>query len=197
MTCFQYVLVLTLALAARAAAAPAVVVSTPEATGVPAPKAPYWLKAYSTAPFEETLGATLTVKNLDGDLPKVVAAVSAEKGALTQELRAFIASKKDHTQQLMLTVPHERVPALLKRWRRLGDLPVPDDRTTGARLPADEVKAKIDRLMKERVEHAAELAKLPISQEIEDELLEHLLLVEDVARGEGATVRVDLLVRQR
>ena len=59
------------------------------------------------------------------------------------------------------------------------------------------MRAKIDRLMKERVGSAADLAKLPVALEIEDEVLEHLLLVEEVARNGPVAVRVDLVVRQR
>jgi|GEM_PF-1833387 len=202
-----------LALAVRAVAAPApastpvkapahtVVVSTtsasPTATGLPAPKAPYWLKAYSTAPFEESWSATLSVNNLDADLPKVLKAITAAGGALTQNLDAFVSSKANHTQQLVLTVPRGQERALLKAWRRLGDLPTPQTRSPVSGLPADEVRAKIDRLMKERVERAADLAKLPVALELEDEVLEHLLLVESIAKDEDARIRIDLLVRQR
>ena len=107
------------------------------------------------------------------------------------------SKKADHTQQLILTVPPKRAEALLKSWRRIGDLPAPAPNSTGERIPADEVRAKIDRLMKERVERAADLQKLPVALEIEDELLERLLMVEEVAKNQNGAVRIDLLVRQR
>jgi len=182
-------------LALRAAAAPAA--RPPAPTGLPAPKAPYWLKPYSTAPLRESWSAVLTVKNLDADLPKVLKAISSEGGALTQDLKSFVSSKADHTQQLILTVPPARTAALLKSWRHIGDLPTPATNPTGERIPADEVRAKIDRLMKERVERAADLQKLPVALEIEDELLERLLMVEEVAKNRSGAVRIDLLVRQR
>jgi hypothetical protein len=191
--------VLALALAARAAAAPAAYshsYSTAPLAVPPPPKAPYWLKEYSVAPRQESWNATLTVKSLDRDLPKVLEAISAAGGALTQEPKSFVASAANHTQQLVLVVPRGRAQALLKRWRKLGELPAPAESSPQAPVPVDEVRKKIDRLMKERVERAADLAKLPVALELEDEVLERLLLVEEVAR-EGGSVRVDLLVRQR
>jgi hypothetical protein len=179
------------------AAAAAVAASTAAATGLPAPKAPYWLKPYSTSPIEESWNAALTVKDLDADLPKVVQAVSDEGGVLTQDLKSFVSSKADHTQQLMLTLPRARTKALFKKWARIGDLHDPEKRATDTRIPADEIKVKIDRLMKERVERAKDLDALPIAREIEDEILERLLLVEDVARTEGGAAHIDVLVRQR
>jgi hypothetical protein len=175
----------------------AVATSTAAAVVLPAPKAPYWLKPYSTSPVEESWNATLTVGDLDADLPKVLQAVSDEGGALTQDIKSFVSSKTIHTQQLMLTLPRAKTKALFKKWARIGDLPAPEKRSPDTRIPVDEVKAKIDRLMKERVERAKELDALPLAREIEDEILERLLLVEDVARGEGGSAHIDVSVRQR
>jgi hypothetical protein len=187
---------LVVGLALRVCAAPAAS-GAPAGNGLPAAKAPYWLKAYSTAPVQENWSATLALKNFDADLPKVLKAISDEGGALTQDPKSFVSSRTPRGQQLILTIPKERAKGLLKAWRRLGDLPAPQTLSTGAAIPVDEVRAKIDRLMKERVERAAELAKLPVAQELEDEVLEHLLLIEEVGRDARAPVRIDLSVRQR
>src|ERR1041384_6711658 len=50
----------------------------------------YWLKLYSTAPRLEYWVGELTVKRLDDDLPRIVAAVAKEGGALTQDLKYFV-----------------------------------------------------------------------------------------------------------
>jgi hypothetical protein len=184
--------------AAAAQAPTTVALSTPAATApgsfMPA-GAPYWLKTYSTAPYQEYWTGVLTVKDLAKDLPRVLKAAEKEKSPLAQDLKSFASSARQ--QQLVFLVPGERGKALFKRLRKLGDLPEPDMRTLGPKLPLDEIRAKIDRLMKERAEHDAELKHLPVALEIEEEVLERLVLVEEIAKQTRGPVRFNLLVQQR
>ena len=184
--------------ATHAPAASTVALSTPAATApgsVVTAGAPYWLKAYSTEPYQEYWTGALTVKDLAADLPRVLKAAEKEKSPLAQDLKTFASSRKQ--QQLVFLVPSARGKSLLKRLRKLGDLPEPDMRTLGSKLPLDEIRAKIDRLMKERTERNAELQRLPVALEIEEEVLERLVLVEEVAKQEGGSVHFNLLVQQR
>lgn len=156
----------------------------------------YWFKTYSTAPYKEYWTAELTVKDFPTTMPKVVDAVAKNGGKLTQPLRNFASSKTDESQQLSFSMPAPGAKALLKSLRTLGKLPDPAVRTTGAPIPVDEVKAKIAVLMKEKTEHADALAKVPASAAAVEEILEHLLLVEEVSSRTETEVLVNLQVRR-
>ncbi len=159
--------------------------------------APYWLKVYSTVPFRETWSENLAVGNLEKDLPRVLKALSAGGGLLDGKLKTFVSSRTARTQQLVLTVPRARAGALQARLRKLGTLSTPTTGVIGGPIPRAEVRAKIDALMKERVDHAAEFDKMPVARAVTEEVLESLLRAEAAAKSDSENVRVDLLVRQR
>lgn len=183
---------LILAGACRAAYSSAVA-----APDLPTAAAPYWLKVYSTVPFRETWAESLAVGNLEKDLPRALKAIAAGGGVLNGKLKTFVSSRTARTQQLVLTVPRARAAALQARLRKIGTLSVPTVGVIGAPIPRAEVKAKIDALMKERVDHAAEFDKMPVARAVIEEVLESLLRAEDAAKSDSKNVRVDLLVRQR
>ena len=202
---------LVLFLAAAASAAPQLVPANPkkkkkEAPPAPAPApqlqgahtgAPYWFKTYSTAPYLEMWSGALALKDFTKDVPSVVKAIEANGGALTQPLASFISNPKDKTQQLEFSLPKEHAPALLKELRKLGDMPDPLVRVTGAPIPLEEVRSKIAMMMKEKTDHAAELAKVPAAAAAEEEILEHLLMVEEVGARASTQVRFNLTVTQK
>ncbi len=156
----------------------------------------YWFKTYSTAPYKEYWTAELTVQDFPKTMPKVVDAVAKNGGKLTQPLRNFASSKKDEIQQLSFSLPLAGAKSLLKSLRALGTLPDPAVRTVGAPIPIDEVKAKIAVLMKEKTEHADALAQVPATAAAVEEILEHLLLVEEVSSRTDTEVLVNLQVRR-
>lgn len=188
-------------LSSFAAAKPALV----PATNAPAPAQaegartgnPYWFKVYSTAPYKEIWTGDLALKDFGRDLPKVVKAIEADGGALTQPLGNLVSSKKDQTQQLTFSLPRDRAKALLKALRKLGDMPEPAVRTTGAPIPLDEVRAKIAVMMKEKSERGAELARVPAAAAAEEEILEHLLMVEELGARVVVEARFNLTVSQK
>ncbi len=197
-------LALAAALAASAFAAPKLVpaVLGSAADTAPAPQLvgahsgdPYWFKTYSTAPYKEIWTGDLALKDFAGGLKKAVAAIQAGGGVLTQPLSTFVSSGK--SQQISFSLPRKNAPALLKALRRLGDMPEPGKRTMGAPIPIEEVRAKIAVMMKEKTDHAADLARVPAAAAAEEEILEHLLLVEEVASRVGAEVRFNLTVSQK
>jgi hypothetical protein len=171
--------------------------AAPPADYIPRSEAPYWFKTYSTAPYQEIWTAELVVKNLNADLPKLVSAVEKGGGALTQPLSTFISSKTDHTQQIVFSIPGEKAKLLLKSLRKIGELPEPAVRPLSLRIPIDEVRAKIKVLMAEKTERAAELKKAPATAAAAEEILEHLLLVEEVYDRTDGEVRFNLSVRQK
>lgn len=159
-----------------------------------APKEPYWLKSYAVSPYKESWSAELAVEDLEKDLPKILKAVEKEGGRLTQPLESFPASRLDHSQQLSLTVPKKRAADLVKRLRKLWKMHEPLTRPLGTPIPLEEVRAKIDRLMKERTERAAALSQAPAAAEASEEILEYLLRLEAAAVAEPV-VLINVTVR--
>lgn len=200
---------LVVLLAAAASAAPQLVPANPrkkkaEEKRLPAPQLegahtgnPYWFKTYSTAPYLEIWTGALALKDFSKDVPNVVKAIEANGGALTQPIGNFVANSKDKTQQLTFSLPKEHAPALLKALRKLGDMPDPMVRIMGAPIPLEEVRSKIAVMMKEKTDHAAELAKVPAAAAAEEEILEHLLMVEEVGARASTQVRFNLNVSQK
>lgn len=158
---------------------------------------PYWFKTYSTAPYAEIWTGDLALKSFARDLPKVVKAVEANGGALTQPLGNFVASAKDQTQQMTFSLPRNKAKVLLGELRKLGDMAEPAVRPMGVPIPLDEVRAKIAVMMKEKTDRAAELARVPAAAAAEEEILEHLLMVEELAGRAVVEVRFNLTVRQK
>lgn len=181
--------VLSLLLCLRVAAAPP--------SAVPTRGEPYWFKTYTASLYSEYWTGDLALKDFSRDLPKAFAAIEKAGGQPTQPLANFAASVKDKTQQLSFAIEDKAGQALLKSLRRLGDLPDPLARPVGAPVPVEEVKAKIAALMKERVERAAELARVPASAAAAEEILEHLLMVEDLSRRAQGRVLFNLQMRQK
>jgi len=178
------------------------VLLSPPSSAAPAAPAPrpgeaYWFKTYSTAPYKEFWTAELVVKDFARGLPKALTAIEKAGGKLTQPIGNFASSKKDESQQLSFTIPRAGAKSLLKPLRKLGDMADPGVRFTGAPIPLPEIEAKIDVLMKEKTDHAAELAKVPGSAAAAEEILEHLLMVEEVAKRVDAEVLFDLQVRRK
>lgn len=164
------------------------------ASAAPAPhEKPYWLKTYSLAPYHETWSGELTVKKFEASLPKVVAAVEKEGGALTQPLANFAGS--DREQQLSLLIPLKRAKGLLKALRKLGKLPDPSVRPQGKPIPLKEVREKLARLTKEKEEKWGALAQTPAAAEAVDEMIEHLANAEAVARTTDGEVLWNLTIK--
>ena len=190
MKIFLLLLVLAFPLQVRAAA-PA------PGSGLPGAGQPYWLKIYSTAPYKEEWTGELDVADLERDLPKAVEKIEKGGGKLVQPLSYFASSRTDRTQQMSFTLSLENAKALLKSLRALGEIAPPAVRPVGAPIPLDEVRRKIDVLMKEKTGRAAALAQVPAAAAAAEEILEHLLMVEDVAGRVETEVRFNLLVKQK
>ena len=191
-------------LAVSAAAHPQLEPAVPTKKAPPSPQLqgahtgnPYWFKTYSTAPYAEIWTGDLALKNFADGLPKVLKAIEANGGALTQPLGNFVSNTKDQTQQLTFSLPRDNAKALLKALRKLGDMPEPAARTMGVPIPLEEVRAKIAVMMKEKTDRAAELARVPAAAAAEEEILEHLLMVEELAERVVVDVRFNLTVRQK
>jgi hypothetical protein len=192
-------------LAAFASAKPQLIPATAAKTAAPAAPqlqgtqdgSPYWFKTYSTAPYAEMWTGDLALKDFAGDLPRVLKAIKANDGALTQPLGNLISSRRDQSQQLTFSLPRDNAKALLKALRALGDMPQPVVRPMGAPIPLEEVRAKIAVMMKEKSAHGADLARVPAAAAAEEEILEHLLMVEELATRVVIETRFNLTVRQK
>ncbi len=172
-----------------AAALPAAAASAP----APRPK-PYWIKNYSMAPYRETWSGDLSVKKLDAALSKIVAAVEKNGGKLTQPLGNFAGSSTE--QQLSLTVPLKKSKGLLAALKKLGQGLDPVVRPAGAPIQLDEVREKLGRLTKERMDNPVAFAQIPVAAEVIDEIIEHLANVEAVARSTDGEVLMNLTIRE-
>jgi hypothetical protein len=197
-------LAVVILLSSFAAAKPRLVPAVPAPAQAPAPQLegahtgnPYWFKTYSTAPFKEIWTGDLTLKDFAKDLPKVVKAIEANGGALTQPLGNLVSSRKDQSQQLIFSLPRDNAKTLLKSLRKLGDMPDPAVRAMGVPIPLDEVRAKIAVMMKEKSEHGADLARVPAASAAEEEILEHLLMVEELGSRVVVEARFNLTVSQK
>jgi hypothetical protein len=156
---------------------------------------PYWLRIYSTAPYREFWTGELTLKRYSRSLPKVVAAIKAAHGELVAPVSEQVSSREHESQQLSFSLSKKSAERLLKRLRRLGRLPAPSVRRAGVPIPLAEVNEKIRLLTKEKSANAAALAKMPAISAATEEILDHLLMVREVAERTDAEVRFDLLVK--
>lgn len=185
-------LLVSLAAAAPAPQAPA----APDAVRdvIPARREPNWLKAYPVTPFREFWTGDLTVKSLDKSVPAIVEAAEKAGASLTQGLNTYIAS--DKTKQLSLSIPQKKAPDFLKTLRKHGTMADPQVQQGLPRPDMDELRGKIDRLIKERVERKSALAQVPATAEASEEILEQLLNAEALAKRTQDAVLLNLTVRE-
>lgn len=185
-----------LLLASLAAAQPPVAPATtaPSQDFLPARREPNWLKPYPVTPFREFWTGSLEVKSLDKAVKELVAAAEKAGASLTQPLNAYISSEK--TKQLSLSVPQKKAPELLKTLRKLGVMADPQVQAGLPRPDEKELRGKIDRLIKERVEKKSALAQVPATAEASEELLEQLLNAEALLKRTQDSVLLNLTVRE-
>ncbi|MDE2492109.1 MAG: hypothetical protein KGM24_14770 [Elusimicrobia bacterium] len=187
----------TLLLAALAVSASAASSAPPPEAFNPRSGNPYWLRIYSTAPYKEFWTGELTLKRYARGLPKVIAAIKDAHGELVAPVAEQVGSRRHQVQQLSFSLSKRSAERLLKRLRRLGRLPAPAVRRAGAPIPLDEVNEKIRLLTAEKSANAAALAKMPAISAATEEILDHLLMVREVAERTDAEVRFDLVVKAR
>lgn len=161
---------------------------------IPARKEPVWLKAYPVTPFREFWTASLDVKKLDPAVKSVVDAAEKAGASLTQGLNAYISS--DKTKQLSLSIPQAKAAEFAKTLGKLGTLSQPVVQQGLPRPNQEELRGKIDRLIKERVEKKAALAQVPATAEAGDEILEQLLNAEALLKRTQDAVLLNLTVRE-
>lgn len=161
---------------------------------LPARKEPNWLKAYPVTPFREFWSGELQTKTLDKTVKAIVDASEKAGASLTQPLNAYISSEK--SKQLSLSIPQKKAPDLLKTLRKLGAMSDPTVQPGLPRPNAEELRGKIDRLIKERVEKKAALAQVPAAAEASDEILEQLLNAEALLKRTPDAVLLNLTVRE-
>jgi hypothetical protein len=177
-----------------AAQAPVAPVAAPSQDFLPARREPNWLKPYPVTPFREFWTGSLEVKSLDKAVAELVKAAEKAGASLTQPLNAYISSEK--TKQLSLSVPQKKAPELLKALRKIGTMADPN-MTPGLPRPDEkELRAKIDRLIKERVERKSALAQVPATAEASEEILEQLLNAEALLKRTQDSVLLNLTVRE-
>lgn len=157
----------------------------------------YWLKEYSLSPYREYWTVDAEVKNFEKDLPTAIEAVRKSGGRFTQPVESFASSRESKIQQLSLAISREGAKKLLKTLRKLGPTGEPRVRMEMNQIPAKEVKEKSDRLIKEKTENAAELARLPAAASLLDEALERLMFYEELAKKTDSEVLFNLTVRGR
>jgi len=156
---------------------------------------PYWLKIYSLIPYSEEWTPNLKVKNLQKDLPRILKVFEKNGGALTVPLQNSAAGAK--SQQLSYKLSDKAGREALAGLKKFSSFNEPRVRLAAESTPLAEVKAKIEKLMPERAAHAKELAGMPAISGIADELLEHLLLVESIAKKKEMQVLLNITVEEK
>lgn len=165
------------------------------ASAASAPRArPYWLKTYPLAPYRETWRGTLSVKKLDAALPKVIAAIEAGGGRLTQPAAIFVGSSTE--KQLSWTVPQKKARALLAALRKIGGAEEPVVSSNAGTVPLEEIREKLALLTKEKNEKWGALAQTPAAAEAVDEMIEHLTQVEALARSADGEALWNFTIRE-
>jgi hypothetical protein len=165
-----------------------------QADFIPARREPNWLKAYPVTPFREFWTGELTVKSLDRAIPALVEAAEKDGASLTQGLNTYIASEK--SKQLSLSIPQKKAKDFLKLLRKHGGMADPLVQQGLPRPNMDELRGKIDRLIKERVDKKNALAQVPATAEASEEILEQLLNAEALAKRTQDAVLLNLTVRE-
>lgn len=171
------------------------VIASPPATPIGAGQ-PYWLKVYSVSPYKEFWTADLVCPRLNSDKTAILRAIEKAGGKLTQPLSNFASNQKEPFQQLSFSVSRAGAETLRKSFKKFGVLSEINIRPSGISVPLDEIKIKIDKLMKEKAEHAGQLAQVPVAAAIADEALEHLLMVEEMSRKQESEILFNLTLRQ-
>lgn len=156
-----------------------------------------WLRVYPLSSYREFWTTTTEVKSLQKDLPRVMAAVEKHGGSLVTPLANSAASPTAGTQQLTYRLTAKDAPGALKALKKVGLTPPPQVRATGEKLPASEIKSKLEALSKDKRDHAAELARMPAVSALVDAAMGHLAAADAVSeRAEGEVV-LDLTVQER
>lgn len=156
-----------------------------------------WLRVYPLAEYREFWTTTTEVKSLQKDLPRVMAAVEKHGGALVTPLANSAASPTAGTQQLTYRLTVKDAPSALKALKKIGLTTPPQVRPSGEKLPASEIKSKLEALAKDKREHAAELARMPAVSGLVDAAMGHLAAADAVAERAGGEVVLDLTVQER
>lgn len=159
-------------------------------------RAPYWFRTYSLNPIKEHWTVEMGVKNLEKDLPRVLAAFAKEGAVMPIPLGNMVSSKSEKSQQLRYRLSLAAARKIHKRLGKLGRPGTLEMRPEAERPHMPEVLDKIERLVELKRTRQAELAKMEDASSIVDELLEHLLLVEHSQKDVGSEVLWNLTVKQ-
>lgn len=150
---------LLLALAALAAAAPA-----------------NWLKTYNLSPYRQIWSTRIVVKDVQKQVPLLVAAAEKEGGKLVVPLSNLAGGPT--AQQLSFSISKKGAARAAKAFKKLGKAEQPRVNVFPEAVPLDEVRAKRLALEFEQASHASVLAGMPSINEATAELIERLKQVE-------------------
>jgi hypothetical protein len=156
-----------------------------------------WLRVYPLSAYREFWTATLEVRDLQKDLPRVIAALEKRGGVTDTPLANSAGSATAGTQQLSYRLQAKDAQAALKDLGKIGKLPAPAVRPAGEKLPLPEIKSKLAALSKDKQDHAAELARMPAVSGLVDAAIGHLAAAEAVGERAQGEVVLNLTVRQR
>lgn len=186
---------LLVVLAVLAAALPLRAAEAPPETMLIA-QTSYWLKPYSISFIKEYWTLTLEVADFQKALPRVQGIFSAAGAFSPQPLANLASSQSERSQQLRYRLTLRAGQAALKKLKKLGTLDGPRVLPEAGRPDAAELKAKIDKLMAAKKNHAPALGRMPDVSALVDETLEHLLLVENISQQTAGELLLNMTLRQ-
>ena len=151
-----------------------------------------WLRVYPLAQYRETWTVDAQVRDLDKDLPRVMAAVEKQGGRLAVPLQNSVASTSEGSRQLVYQLDEKQAKAALKALKKVARCSAPLVRPVGEKLPLDEIKSKMDALARDKESHGAALAEMPAVSALVDAVLANLGAARSVAGTMKTEVTLDL-----
>jgi hypothetical protein len=161
-----------------------------------APSKEYWLRNYSLSPYGQYWTLTLSVKDLDADLPKILDAISKSSGTLTEPLSSFASSRSPKVQQLSYRIPKKAAQSSLQKLGAVGVASDPVKRPNDDLAYLSDIKAQIGKLSREKKRHPKALAAMPNVSDLVDQLLTQLETIEGIYEKADDDVLVNLTVQQ-
>lgn len=156
-----------------------------------------WIKTYSLSPYNEMWNLSVTVKNLDKDLPKIIKVLEAQGAVANIPIGQSVGSSTDKSQQLSYKLSEKAAKGALIKLKKFDPKVSPRMTHNGELVDLAEVGEKLDKLTTERNLHRAELQAMPGIAAMADEMIQHLATVKKVRETVETQVLLNMTVREK
>jgi hypothetical protein len=156
-----------------------------------------WIKTYSLSPYNEMWNLSVTVKNFDKDLPKVIKILEAQGATATVPIAQSVGSSTDKSQQLSYKLSEKAAKGAVDKLKKFDPKVSPRMTHNGELVDLAAVGEKLDKLTAERNLHRAELQAMPSIAAMADEMIQHLATVKKVRETVETQVLLNMTVREK